>query len=277
MKSAWSPGIGLVFAILLGCGTSTVTTTTSLAPAATSLDDAGGAPETAPAPLVPPDFCVAAKQGSLQDIVTTPKAPYFVHHPDASVTAPEAIVFVPGGPGSRDTAMATFELWLSRGKKLGNFRIIVPYAADDDLTDEGKRIVPILDEVLACHGGAQAPIHLAGTSNGGRAAFALMLASHERFATLLGSPGLFADVGDDVLVGALSGKRVFNGAGALDTQWNPLVRATNERLTRLGIDSRFVEMPGQGHILGADADQDVFFDFWSVSGAETGNESSRGR
>lgn len=217
-------------------------------------DDAAAAPR--------PDFCVGAKRGVLQDLTSTPKGPYFVHHPDESVASPDTIVFVPGGPGSRDTAEATFELWLSRGSTLGNFRVIVPYSADGDLTDEGSRIVPVLDEVLACYGGSAARVHLAGTSNGGRAAFAEMLKSHDRFITLLGAPGLFQAT-DLQLSNALEGKRVFNGAGALDKEWGPQVKATHERLVALGLMSVHVELPGEGHILSPTADQEPFFDFWT--------------
>lgn len=253
-------------ALIAACGVATPPT-----PAAAAPEDGGAGADTAAragdeadaAPGVRPDWCVVAEQGVLQDVTTTPRSPYFVHHPDAAVADPATVVFVPGGPGSRDTAQATFELWLSRGSTLGRFRVIVPYADDGDLTDEGDRIVPILDEVLACHGGAAARVHLAGTSNGGRAAFALMLKSHERFVTLLGAPGVFDAATDAQLTTALAGKAVFNGAGALDGQWRPLVKATHDWLVSLGVDSVLVEFPGQGHILNESADQEPFFGFWS--------------
>jgi predicted esterase len=232
---------------------------TAAPPPAPSGIEAGAGPASSPVG----DHCVAAERGTLQDITSTPHAPYFVHHPDAGVADPATIVFVPGGPGSRDTAAITFERWLSRGTTLGRYRVIVPYAADGDLTDEGDRIVPILDEVLGCYGGDKARVHLAGTSNGGRAAFALMLRSPDRFATLLGAPGLFQGATDDQLKMALAGKAVFDGAGELDDEWRPLVEATNQQLVRLGIDATLVTFPGQGHIWDEHADPEPMFAFWS--------------
>ncbi len=52
-------------------------------------------------------------------------------------------------------------------------------------------ILAVLDEVLAYYGGDAEKIHIAGLSNGGIAAFGAMLLHPERFATLLGAPGLF--------------------------------------------------------------------------------------
>jgi predicted esterase len=211
-----------------------------------------------------PAFC-APVVGGLVDVQGTPAGPYFVLHPDAGRSPRATIYFVPGGPGSRDTANATFSLWLSRGKTLGDYRVIVPYSANGDLTVEGDRLVPVLDEAVACYGAPSDRVHLAGTSNGGLAAFALMLRAPDRFVSLLGEPGLFpSDATDDQLVGALTGKSVFNGAGQLDTTWDPLVKATNDRLVSLGIDSVYVEIPNQSHILDDSADQNVFFDFWKT-------------
>jgi predicted esterase len=209
-----------------------------------------------------PAFCPAVAEG-LVDVANTPAGPYFVHHPAAGHTSRATIFFVPGGPGSQDTAQATFELWLSRGDALGDYRVVIPYSAAGDLTVEGDRLVPVLDEALGCYGSKTDRVHLAGTSNGGRAAFALMLRASSRFVSLLGEPGLFpSDASDDVLVAALTGKPVFNGAGQLDDVWRPLVKSTNDRLVGLGLDSVFVEIPNQSHILDETADQNVFFDFW---------------
>ncbi len=233
----------------------------SVAPAREPTVDGGGELAEAQAPPKP-EFCVAAAGSGLQDITGTPQAPYFVHQPEAGTPSPDTLVFVPGGPGSRDTARTSFALWLSRGSTLGKLRVVVPYAADGDLTNEGSRIVPILDEVLACYGGNAARVHLAGTSNGGRAAFAAMLRSPDRFVTLLGAPGLFQAT-DGALTAALAGKAVFNGVGSLDAEWRPLVKATHDRLVTLKVESEYVELPGQGHILSSTADQEPFFAFWT--------------
>jgi predicted esterase len=220
--------------------------------------------------LAPPDYCVPAALG-LVDVKGTPAGAYLVHHP-ADVAAAEVmktptIVFIPGGPGSRATATATFQQWLARGHDLLKYRVVLPYAVDGNLTDETERTIAVLDEVLACYGGTERNVQLGGTSNGGRAAFALMLRHPDRFRSLLGAPGLFDGKDDGALSTALAGKFVFNGAGALDADWRPLVQATHARLLGLGVQSSYVEFPGQGHILDEKADQEPFFAFWATHAA----------
>ena len=116
--------------IAAGCGSSTSSVGQPLAasPSPSSMADDSGLPpddpaDAAAAPAPRPDFCVAARAGALVDVTKTPQAPYFVHEPDEPAASADTIVFVPGGPGSRDTAQATFELWLSRGSTLGRHRV----------------------------------------------------------------------------------------------------------------------------------------------------------
>jgi predicted esterase len=240
------------------------------APASTGPADGGTAPSDAAAKaFVVPEFCAASGPG-LVDVTSTPAGTYFVHHPtsgaglDVGSRDVFTIVFIPGGPGSKATAKATYEQWLSRGADLGKYRVVVPYAADGDLTNESERLIDVLDEVLACYGGDANKVHLGGTSNGGRAAFSLMLKHSDRFVTLLGAPGLFASVTDMQLKDTLAGKAVFNGAGELDDGWRQQVQATHSRLKGLGLDSEYVELPGQGHILDPRANQEPFFQFWAT-------------
>lgn len=214
----------------------------------------------------PPAFCVAPKRRALQEVRGTPAGPYFVRHPDlASADGSAATVFFfPGGPGTRDTAQASFDLWLGRGRTLGGLRVVVPYSASGDLPSEESRYLAVLDEVIACYGASRLRVHLAGTSNGGRSAFALMLRAPDRFVTLLGAPGVFEGATDARLREALGKKPVFNGAGELDPTWMPLVKATHARLAGLGVDSVYVEFPGQAHILDQSANQEPFFAFWAA-------------
>jgi len=261
----------LVLLPLLACTTSTAGGEPSPAAGAPAESvDAGAPAEEAPAePVARPSYCTAAKSG-LVDLTKTPAGPYFVHHP-TSVGTSEAptILFIPGGRGTRDTATVTFDEWLSRGKTLGAYRVVMPYADDGDLTDEGERTIAVLDEVVACYGSKLGVVHLGGTSNGGRAAYALMLEHPDRFATLLGAPGLFSSATDATLTAALPGKAVFNAAGALDSGWRTQVEATNKRLVGLGLDSAYAALPGQGHVLDEKADQEVFFSFWAAHAVST--------
>jgi len=212
-----------------------------------------------------PDYCVETTGEALQDITTTPASPYFIHHPAEPGTPLHTVIFLPGGPGARDLAMITWDLWLSAPLRADDMRIVVPYSAAGDFPSEAERAIDVLDEVLACHGGDPAHVHLGGTSLGGVAAFDLMLGHSDRFATLLGAPGLFGSSGIDTQVAALEGKSVFLGVGERDTDpWSSQVPALHDALSARGIDSRLVVFAGQGHILDASFDETAFFDFWAA-------------
>lgn len=153
-----------------------------------------------------------------------PAGPYFVHHPAPEMDKIPTIVFIPGGAGLRRNAQRVWESYLSGEKSVASFRIIVPYSANLDFLEEFARTFAILDEVLACHGGDPENVHVAGVSNGGLAAFALMLQRPQRFKTLLGAPGEFPKVNPAEWARALQGKSVFNGVGEHDDNWKPEVK-----------------------------------------------------
>lgn len=235
---------------------------TACGPAALSRPRPGGA-DTASAPL----SCPVAQQGALQDVTTTPAAPYFIHHPSAAVsTAADVatVLFLPGGSGSRKIGQDfIWKNWLSRGKGVDKVRIIIPYAKGEELWSDFTRVRHVLEEVLVCYGGDHGRVHLAGTSNGGRHAFQLMLEDGSRFASLLGAPGLFSkDATDASLKQALSRKPLYNGVGSRDEDWKREVMATQKRLLGLGLRSQYVEFPDQEHILNERFDPSGFFEFW---------------
>ena len=217
------------------------------------------------APVVAPEkaaFCPAPSTGALQDVSETPASPYFLHHPTSGLAAAPTVIFIPGGAGLRRSALRAWENYLSDGKGAEGFRIIIPYSANLELLEEFPRTFEILDEVLACYGADPKKVHVAGTSNGGFAAFALMLQRPERFATLLGAPGAFPEVDPAAWAKALAGRAVFNGVGEDDDAWKPEVRETHDALLGVGIDSVYVEFPGQDHTAREGLDKNVLFDFW---------------
>ncbi len=56
---------------------------------------------------------------------------------------------------------------------------------------------------------------------------------------------------------------MFNGVGADDDRWKPDVKATHDTLVAAGIESVFVEFAGEGHTVGSEFDESVFFEFWA--------------
>jgi pimeloyl-ACP methyl ester carboxylesterase len=198
----------------------------------------------------------------LATVTESAVGPYLLRVAPGSTEATDVVLFMPGGPGSIETAMPTYDLWLSGGDGLDDFTVVVPYADDGNVQDEHDRVLSVLDEVLACTC-SSGRVHLGGTSLGGLSAFAMMVATPDRFVTLLGAPGLFDSLDADVLGPALDGKAVLAGVGENDPDWHADVMEMHAFLVGLEIDSTFVEFPGQGHILTEDFDETIFFDFWS--------------
>lgn len=219
----------------------------------------------APATAEPrPAYCVAPKTaGELQDVGTTPASPYFVRQPAAPRALVPTIVFLPGGSGAKRNAWSAWDRYLAAGKDVDTFRVVVPYWSDLEITEDFHRTLAIVDEVLACYGGDPMQIHLGGFSNGGHAAFDLMLERPDRFATLLGAPGEFQMNVTSAQLRPLAGKAVFNGVGENDDAfWHKGVRDAHSMLLAAGVDSVYVEFPGQGHSANASFPKDVLFDFW---------------
>ncbi len=262
-------------ALLAACSGDGGAETAANAPASPSPAAATTAPTVAPAATAAAtisevtDACAPAQAGELHDVTRTPASPYFVHHPDLGGADVPTVVFLSGGRGTRRGAQRAWEDVLSNSEQAGAFRVVLPYSVDIDFIDDARRTFAILDEVLACYGGDPAKVHLGGTSNGGHAAFGLMMIRPELFATLLGAPGAFAtadpaSVDLAIWTAALTGRAVFNGVGELDDDWKPDVRATHEALVAAGIGSVYVEFQGAGHRLSDEIDANLFYDFWSV-------------
>ncbi|MBN1337512.1 MAG: hypothetical protein JXB39_16285 [Deltaproteobacteria bacterium] len=227
-------------------------------------DDSSNPDDTAPAEDTPPEWCESSIPGGLHHVMTHPTAPYWIHHPfEASDDVP-TVVFLPGGPGTDPTGEGTYRMFLERGTDVKKFRVVIVTATDEDLTDEWDRVPVVTDEVLACYGGDRDRVHIAGTSNGGLGAFSIMLTAYERYATLLGCPGLWESWDETAITTALAGRSVFNGVGELDAGWKSGVQQTHEQLLDLGVDSVYVEFPKQGHIPDETFDPDALFAFWSA-------------
>ncbi|MBI4202102.1 MAG: hypothetical protein HY532_03165 [Chloroflexi bacterium] len=238
-------------------------------------------PTPTPLPWTPsgaPEYCVAPERGEPQEILGTPAGPYFVRHPMVDNPNAPTVVFLGGGTGSRRSAQRVWANYLSGGAGVDDFRVVLPYAVDVEYTDyyEARRTFKVVDEVLACYGGDPTQVHIAGFSNGGMVAFDLMLEHPERFATLLGAPGLFPRLSTpEQWAKALCGHAVFNGVGSVDDEWKGDVRATHEGLLSMGINSMYVEFSRQGHSLNVDYDETLFFDFWRANGPDKAANSEQ--
>ncbi len=266
-------------ALIAGCDSTSevASTTTTRTPTPTQAPTTTQVPATTQVVTTPPTTSteavadsVAAKEGCevtpagpLLD-ARSPARPYFLHHPAEASTDTATIMFLPGGStGSRNAAERVWASYLSQGEGVDDFRVVIPYATGFDLYDDENRVLAIVEEVLACHGGDPSQFHIAGYSRGGQIAFGLMLRRPDLFATALGAPGEFFLVEPDRWREDLAGKAFFNGVGSEDEEWLPFVKAIHEGLVEAGIESLYVEFPGEGHRLSSEFDESIFFDFWS--------------
>ena len=216
-----------------------------------------------PTAIATPEYCETTTPDVLHEVLTPPSSPYFIHHPATANSDVPTVIFLPGGSGRRASAERVWRNFLSEGEGVDEFRIVIPYSVDTELMDDVPRIVKIREEVLACFGGDSSKVHIAGTSNGGHIAFFMMLTRPQLFATLLGAPGEFPTKQPERWVEAIGERPVFNGVGANDADWIPGVFGTHEGLASAGGNSVYVEFAGQGHQVGPEFDESIFFEFWT--------------
>ena len=269
-------------AATLGCGplpiARTVPDATPTAATVPETPAPGGAGAVAASDREPPPHperpsrCPVAAVGrlaaGLEEITDSEAAPYFIHRPLSGDQGAATVIFLAGGSGGRSSAERVWDIVFAGRPEARDLQVVLPYSPDGALIDEAGRTLSIVNEVLACIGGDPARVHLAGTSNGGLAAFALMTAHPESFASLLGAPGAFpvqdpASIDPATLGRVLAGRSVFNGVGSLDAAWRPEVIGTHNALVRAGIESVFVEFPLEGHVLNVTLRPEPMFEFWS--------------
>lgn len=232
------------------------------APAGPDAPEPQGAAEPASAPEPDPSQALPG----VWEITEGPGAPFLLSPPAGRDPSAAVVLFVPGGSGIRDHALATFDLWLAHGRGREELWLLVPYSPEGDLSAEEPRVQTALERVLDEHAPGARAVHLAGTSNGGRTAFRWMLELPDLYASFLGAPALPPPgTGDEALVRALGGKPVMLTVGEEDAGpngWLDPMRALHERLTSLGVACDFAVLPGEGHILSEAFDETPFFDFW---------------
>ncbi len=207
----------------------------------------------------PPDWCPAPTAGR-QEVTDTPASPYYILHPD--VVAAPIVLFLPGGPGDRGSAGATWNAFFDDAPR--GYRIVVPYVTEDGYP---QTVVPpsaaLLDEVLLCFGGDPARIHLAGHSNGGYLAYNVVgpqLA--DRVVTITGMPAYF-----EAFQKADFGTVAFhNAAGDEDATWLAAMEAAHETLQSNGFESQLTVWPATGHTPGPRWDGRAgMFAFWDAN------------
>lgn len=153
-------------------------------------------------------------------------------------------------PGKQDQAMVerALALYFAEGAARG-FAVVCP-AADGDrpfFADGLDDLGPLLDRIrteFAVEGGR---VHVAGPSNGGRAAFRVAARWPERCASLTAFPG-FADEADAAALANLYDLPVALFCGGDDGGWLERAEANRARLAAAGLTRVSLRtFPGEGH------------------------------
>ncbi len=200
-------------------------------------DDDSAAAEPTPTPTPRPDWCPTQAAGRL-DVRDTDASPYYFQAADVA-DAP-TLVLLPGGAGTGGAtghATRTWEAFFTADLPiLAEWNLAMPYVDSGSFVDDTERTHAIVDELRLCFD--VDVVHLGGSSNGGNAAFALMLADSSRYSNLATLPGCIGDYDGPAHVAAFAGRRVLNGVGANDEAgWQNCVESSHDFLVAQGIDS----------------------------------------
>lgn len=213
-------------------------------------------------PVERPDWCPPAESGRTA-VTTTDAGPYFLQHPtDAESDAP-VIVFIPGGQGTETLATMTWDLYIAEAAQVGDYRVVMPYADDGDLTDE-MRADAIADEMRQCFGSDDTVFHLAGTSFGGLSSFSQFVEEGSPFSTLMGLPGAWDPFVASSVVSGIGDRPVAMYVGSEDGHWFDLVEGQADALIAEGVDVEHIVLQGEGHVVAESFDEGAFFDWWDA-------------
>ena len=161
-----------------------------------------------------------------------------------------ALLALPPGDQTRGMVENGLELyWAAEARRRG-WIVISPAATGRELFVRGGEVelLELLDFMAEEHTIEGGVFHLAGVSNGGRAAFRLALAAPERFASLTVLPG-FATEAERARLGRLAGLPVTFYAGGTDEAWVQESRDTRDALVAGGNNqTKLVVFEGEGHV-----------------------------
>jgi pimeloyl-ACP methyl ester carboxylesterase len=161
------------------------------------------------------------------------------------------LVALPPGDGSERLVEQTLDIYWGPLAARG-WRVVLPVAPPGRPLHqpEGAALVArLVDRLLAEHAVPGGKLHLAGVSNGGKAAFLVALERPDRIAHLLVLPGVPPRSEDVERLERLAGVPVTLLVGEKDTAWQPGVALTAERLREAGAPVRHEVLEGQGHAI----------------------------
>ena len=167
-------------------------------------------------------------------------------------------------PGAEDEAMVEAGLGLYwRALAESGWVVVSPApraeGGERASAGDGARFVALLELVAERYTTLGGRPHLAGISNGGRGAFHLAERMPERFLSMTCLPGM--PPSETPNFEALASLPITLFVGELDEPWVLAGKRAHEALEQRGGASRFVVVPGEGHVVSPKAAAPIFAHF----------------
>lgn len=171
---------------------------------------------------------------------------------DGAKAYPTLLAFPPGDEGEEMVRRGLGLYWRAEAKRRGWVVVSPSASAGRAFHDAGAALIPdVLDDVARSVHFENGLVHVAGASNGGRAAFRAAIDSPGRYASLVALPGVPPAAADFARLDRLKNVPVVMLVGLADNEyWVAESRRTAERLRQVGADVTLRELAGQGHVLG---------------------------
>jgi poly(3-hydroxybutyrate) depolymerase len=169
---------------------------------------------------------------------------------DAKKTYPVLIALPPGEQDEQMVEAGLSYYWEAEAKTRG-WIVASPINPSWTQFFEGTPdpIAALMDELAKTRHVEGDKFHLAGVSNGGRAAMSCALRMPQRLSSVTVLPGLLPDNVSAERLQKLGGIPIALFAGGNDTRWADRSRTDAKRLTDAGVQASVEILPGEGHVV----------------------------
>lgn len=171
----------------------------------------------------------------------------------ADVPVPVLVALAPGASTPTMIDLALTRYWEATAKARG-WCVLSPAPPEGATLHESAALLGEFIDAIPSIVTPDGRVHLAGVSNGGRAAVRLATARPDAFASLLLLPGMPGDATDWERLVAMGAMPVLAYVGEKDeAAWVEGSREMQRRLAAAGGACTLEVLPGQGHVLEVDA------------------------
>jgi predicted peptidase len=168
---------------------------------------------------------------------------------DASKAYPGVLAFPPGSQ-AMDMVMVTMQQnWAAEADRRG-YIVVVPAAPlGRPFVGEGAKIFPeFIEHLLREYRIRDNKLHVAGMSNGGRAAFHIAASFPQYFRSIIGLPGFLPDATPE-RIAALANMCIYMHVGEFDSGWVGQMQQQAALFKSKGYPVRFTIEKSEGHVM----------------------------